>query len=293
MAANSPVDSNRDPARRERLGRLAMSAWDLRRQQGTMGQTARGRLIVLRANARLLHAAEAELEVPPARRSFLKIANDGQDACLLIHGMTGCPADLLALGEVLHEGGMTVLAPLLTGGGDGDFGSADARWRANLQQARQSFQLLQQSCKRVHVAAQSFGAALALHLASREAVTSLALVAPALIPRASLGVRLVLALNLHRLPMFSHRVPFTADTLDGMRWARERAGQVQVPMFAVQSEDDQILSPASVRLLQKRAHHRDSRFKVYPTGGHGLLAPDGPPELNQAILDFFREHRGS
>jgi pimeloyl-ACP methyl ester carboxylesterase len=78
-----------------------------------------------------------------------------------------------------------------------------------------------------------------------------------------------------------------------MRWARERAGQVRVPIFAVQSEDDQILSPASVRLLQKRAHHRDCRFKVYPSGGHGLLAPDGPPELNQEILDFFREHRGS
>jgi esterase/lipase len=290
VAANSPVDSERDPARRERLGRLAMSVWDLHRQQGTTGQTPRGRLIVLRANARLLHATEAELEIPPARRSFLKIANDGQEACLLIHGMTGCPADLLPLGEVLHDGGMTVFAPLLTGSGDGDLSGTEARWRANLQQARQSFQLLQQSCRRVHVAAASFGAALALHLASRESVTSLALVAPALMPRASFGVRLVMAMNLHRLRMFSHRVPFTADTLDGMRWARERAGQVQVPIFAVQSEDDQILSPASVRLLQKRAHHKNSRFKVYPSGGHALLESEGPQGLYEDILEFFREH---
>jgi esterase/lipase len=291
--AGSPIESNRDPLRRERLGRLAMSVWDLRRQQGTVGQTPRGRLIVLRSNARLLHATEAELEIPPARRSFLKIANDGQDACLLIHGMTGCPADMLGLGDVLHEGGMTVYAPLLTGSGDGDLSGSDARWRANLQQARQSFRLLHQSCKRVHVAAASFGAALALHLASLESVTSLALVAPALLPRASFGVRLVLAMKLYRLPIFSRRIPFTADTLDGMRWARDRVSQVQVPIFAVQSEDDHILSPASVRFLQKRSPHGNSRFKVYPSGGHSLLATEGPQGLNQDILEFFREHRGA
>lgn len=293
MAANSPVDTNRDPARRERLGRLALSVWDLRRQEGARGQSPRGRLIVLRAHARLLHATEAEQEIAPARRSFLKIVNDGQDAVLLIHGMTGCPADLLPLGDVLYEGGMTVHAPLLTGAGDGGLGGIDGRWRASLQQARHSFRMLQQSCRRVHVAATSFGAALALHLAAREPVTSLALVAPALLPRASFGVRVVLALNLHRLPMFSHRVPFTADTLEGMRWARERVNQIQAPIFAVQSEDDHLLSPASVRFLQKRAHHPDSRFKVFPTGGHALLASEGPQGLHREILEFFREHRGA
>ncbi len=288
MKANEQTEATGNPGQRARLSALALAAWDLNRRQD---DSARGRLIALRTRARLIQVAESERSVPPEQRSFLKIASDGQDGCLLLHGITGGPADMLPLGNLLHDGGFTVYAPMLTGHGSGSLSRTEARWRANLLTARQSHQMLRASCRRVHVVGTSFGAALALHMATRERVASLALLAPALMPRASFGVRLLLALNLHRLPMIGRRVHFTNDALEGMRWAREAAHQVTSPIFAAQAEDDQVLSPTSVRLLQKRVRHKASRFRVFPEGGHDVMSTHGEAGLYQEILEFFREHR--
>jgi len=279
------------PEQRERLTTLALTAWDLRRTRGAQKPTDRSRLVVLKTHARLTRQSEAALGVPEKERSFVLASPDATDGVLLVHGATGSPADMHALARTLHESGMTVACVLQTGYGHGMVSRPESRWRANLQHIRQTLQILRQGCRRVHVVGASFGAALAVHLAAREPVASLVLLAPALVPRVSLGMRLLMALRLHRIPWIRRRIRFTADVLDGMDRARGLLAHLDIPIYAVQCEDDETIAPASVRLLQKKARHRASRFRVFPTGGHDVLTAHGDTGLNDDIRDFIREGR--
>src|SRR5438445_12307653 len=42
---------------------------------------------------------------------------DGEDACLLLHGLTGSPAEVRPVGEALARAGFRALGPLLPGHG--------------------------------------------------------------------------------------------------------------------------------------------------------------------------------
>jgi pimeloyl-ACP methyl ester carboxylesterase len=84
---------------------------------------------------------------------------------------------------------------------------------------------------------------------------------------------------------------WNADLLDGMDSARGMVGQLKVPIFAAHCEDDERIAPNSLRVLQKKAKHRNSRFQLFPSGGHTILASHGEQGLNQSILSFFKNPR--
>ena len=116
-----------------------------------------------------------------------------------------------SLARHLHAAGLTVHAMLLADYGHGVTDRPEARWRASLQQVRLGHRLLQETCGEVHAVGMGFGAALALHLAERERVASLVLLAPALIPLVSLKVRLLRALGLLHFPPIRRRLGLVDD----------------------------------------------------------------------------------
>ncbi|MBD3220720.1 alpha/beta fold hydrolase [bacterium] len=288
MSSQPQASPPRNEQRRARVQAMSLTAWDLARNQFHEHADPRARIMTLRTHERLRTLAEAELGVAKHKRTFLKVGQEGQPGVLLVHGTDQTPAHMVPLARVMHEAGLTVHGLLLADYGHGVTGGPEARWRATLQQVRHGHRLLADSCRDVYVLGSGFGAALALHLASRERVAGLVLIAPAIVPRVDLKIRLLRSLGLLRVPQVRRRMGLRVDVLEGMQAAQDLIPRVDVPMFGVMCDDDDRVSPEALRILQKRARHPRCRFQIFPEGGHDVLAAHGSASLDQDIIDFIR-----
>ena len=111
-----------------------------------------------------------------ARGIFLDGA--GEDAVLLLHGLTGAPAEMHPLGKRLYRAGCTVHAPLIAGHGGGNELLLSTRWTDWLASAEQAYDQLARDHRRVHVAGICLGAMLAVALAARRDVARIAAYGP-------------------------------------------------------------------------------------------------------------------
>jgi carboxylesterase len=114
------------------------------------------------------------------------VLGDGPDACLLLHGLTGSPAEMRPVGEALAAAGFRAVGPLLPGHGTTPE-DLDTTTRADLIQAAESAFLSLQGARRVFLCGLSVGGLLAIHLAARSwlreglpDLSALALLAPAI-----------------------------------------------------------------------------------------------------------------
>jgi carboxylesterase len=275
-----------DPVITPEAQALALTAWDMARTRRDKEDTPRGKLMTLRTHQKLIAAIELGRHIPEEDRTFLRVRENARGSFLLIHGMSTGPADLRGLAKHLGDNECNVWVMRLPELGATPGQISHASWESSLLQARQRCQMLSRGGGDLHVVGLGYGAALALHLASEEPVSSVVLLAPALMPRVSLLQRQIVRLRLHRLGFFRKLLGLNADLLEGMDVARSRVGRVKVPMYAAQCDDDDRASPASLRFLQRKAHNNESRFKVFPTGGHAILAAHGERVLFGEILKF-------
>src|ERR1700682_4947012 len=91
---------------------------------------------------------------------------DGPDACLLLHGLTGSPAEVRPVGEALALAGFRAVAPLLPGHGTAPEDLYTVT-RFDLLRAAESALLSLRGARRVYLCGLSAGALLALHLAAK------------------------------------------------------------------------------------------------------------------------------
>lgn len=283
---NGPTEPRRNPDLAKRTQALALSTWALSSRRKKLPDTQRGQVIILRAHQRLLQSFERERNIPEADRSVLRIKDDRPDSVLLIHGISTRPGDLYELADVLHDGGYTVYVVRLPDYGTPGNTISEVSWEAALEQVTQNFRILARAGGRVHVVGMGFGATLAVHLARAERVNSLVLLAPAIMPRESLLQRLAVRLRLHRLGFVHRWVGWNAGLMEGMDRARGRLGSLRVPIYAAQCDDDDRADPASLRVIQRKADHKASRFQVFANGGHAILAAHGDAGLYEDIVDF-------
>jgi len=92
----------------------------------------------------------------------------GKTGVLLLHGLTGTPAEVKPLGDFLAHRGYSVLGPWLVGHGTHPRDLAPTTWQDWSLSAREALDVLKKRCTRVIVGGLSMGACLALHLASHE-----------------------------------------------------------------------------------------------------------------------------
>lgn len=284
---SAPEPMPADPVVTPEAQALALTAWDLARTRGDREDTPRGQIMTLRTHQKLIAAFESGRKIPEEDRTFLRVRENARGSFLLIHGMSTGPADLRGLARHLGDNECNVWVLRLPELGAVPGAVSHASWESSLLQASQRCQMLSRGGGKLHVVGLGYGAALALHLASRiETISSLVLLAPALMPRVSAFQRQIVRLRLHRLGFFRKLLGLNADLLEGMDTARSRVGRVRVPIYAAQCDDDDRASPASLRFLQRKANNRDSRFQVFPTGGHAILAAHGERALYGEILKF-------
>jgi len=265
---------------------LTLSAWDLARTRKKHPDTPRGQVMTLRTHQKLLASFEDQRGILDNDRSYLRVKDEVKGSCLFIHGVSTGPGDLKELAEEFYEAGFNVYVLRLPDYGTPENTISETTWESALNQARQCFQLLARDGGRVHVVGMGFGATLALHVGLTENVSSLVLLAPAIMPRESFLQRLVVRLKLHHLKFIHRWLGWNADLMEGMDRARSRIGKIKVPIYAAQCEDDDRACPGSLRFLQRKATHKASRFQIFPEGGHAILAAHGRDVLNGEVLRF-------
>ncbi len=91
----------------------------------------------------------------------------GETGCLLIHGFTGAPKEMLALGEHLAAQGYTVLGPRLFGHSTSLKDLVRARWRDWVASTLDGYYLIRGTCVKVVIMGLSLGGALTLYLGAR------------------------------------------------------------------------------------------------------------------------------
>ena len=94
----------------------------------------------------------------------------GPAGCLLLHGFTASPNELLPLGKHLSRLGVTVSIPTLPGHGTHAADLFNYTWRDWFECAKAAYAKLAVECEEVFACGLSMGGALALHLAAHRPV---------------------------------------------------------------------------------------------------------------------------
>lgn len=96
---------------------------------------------------------------------FLK---GGEDAVLLVHGLTGTPAEMRAIANRLAKNGFSVMCPQLSGHCGSVGALKRSKWQDWYGSIEQAFEALKLEHPRVYVAGLSMGALIALKLAKEK-----------------------------------------------------------------------------------------------------------------------------
>jgi len=215
--------------------------------------TARGHVMNLRAHQNLVASYEQVRNIPDPDRSYLRVKENARGSCLLIHGVSTRPGDLRELAARLFDADFNVYVLRLPDYGTPGHTISEVSWESSLHQAVQCFRLLARGGGKVHE---------------------------------NLFQRMAVRLKLHRLGFVHNWLGWNADLMVGMDKARGGVGKLKIPIYAAQCDDDDRASPSSLRFLQGKARHAASRFQVFPTGGHAILAEHGDRFLYGEILKF-------
>jgi carboxylesterase len=111
---------------------------------------------------------------------------EGEDACLLLHGLTGAPSEVRPVGEALARAGFRALGPLLPGHGTTPH-DLETVTRGEMLDAARDALLSLRGARRIYLCGLSMGALLTVQLAAKGFVrqgvappSALALMAPAI-----------------------------------------------------------------------------------------------------------------
>lgn len=243
----------------------------------------------------------------------------GPDACLLLHGLTGSPAEMRPLGEALAKAGLRAISPLLPGHGTTP-GDLEFVSRGDLLDAARGALLSLQGARHIYLCGLSAGALLAIHLAAkswlREGLPELqavAFLAPAI---QFSGSSWAFANLVGRLPALPLLIEKGARDIRGARpdadaayaqvpwrWGAElralseealkRAHRVRAPALILQGALDRTTAPAGARKLARELASRDVELRILPLSGHVLPLDQESAEVCSSVVSFFQKHGGS
>jgi carboxylesterase len=242
----------------------------------------------------------------------------GPDACLLLHGLTGSPAEVRPVGEALAAAGFRAVGPLLPGHGTTPE-DLYVTTRGDLLRAAESALLSLQGARRIFLCGLSAGALLAIHLAARSWAreglpdfSALALLAPAI---EFTGSTWIFANVFGRLPA----LPFILskggrdiakgeaderEKVDGsydaipLRWAGELralslaaaslAPRIHAPALLLHGERDRTVAPHASRKLSRMLASTRVEVRFLPRSGHVLPLDVDSDEVCRAVVTFFQ-----
>ncbi|TAK28671.1 MAG: alpha/beta fold hydrolase [Chloroflexota bacterium] len=233
----------------------------------------------------------------------------GGVGCLLLHGFSGSPPELLPLAERLAAAGLAVLGPRLAGHGTRPEDLVHVTWQDWVASARGALAELRGDCGQVYVVGFSMGGTLALHLARNEDFRGLVLLgAPVTYPHPIFPLLPILK-HLTRYYTTSGSSDLTDPTaMDQMmtykrisvsalnelrmliKRARAALPAVTCPTLILHGGRDRTVRCTNAQLIHRRLTASDKRMVVFPRSGHALMLDVEREEVWREIHRFIREH---
>ena len=235
---------------------------------------------------------------------------NGPVGCLLIHGFTGSPNELLQLGEWLAERNLTISIPTLPGHATHSADMFNYSWRDWVAAVETGQQELQRACKEVFVCGLSMGGALALHLAANTPSIKgvIALSAPAQFPAwQKIAVRALKKFrkfrykkggeDVHdvttrpRLGSYRRYPYYAIDQLFQLvDHVRDELPKVAQPILIIHSHRDHTIPFSNSDTIFNRVSSRDKR-KVDLTESYHIITVDFEKEkVWNEVLGFVQNH---
>jgi carboxylesterase len=231
----------------------------------------------------------------------------GSTGCLLVHGFTGTPKEMRAMGEYLHQRGFSVLGVRLTGHATRPEDLQRARWQDWLLSVEDGWQLLKGVADRIFVCGLSMGGILALSFAARFPVAGVvAMSTPYELPP---DPRLPYIRFLHHLqprmdkgepdwfdpevakghidyPYFPTRA--IMELVELLKLLRTNLPQVTAPVLLIHSKDDQGVAPENMEKIYAALGSQQKAMLWIENSGHAITCDQQRTQVFKAAYDFIQ-----
>jgi carboxylesterase len=235
----------------------------------------------------------------------------GEVGCILLHGFTGSPAEMQALGHFLAEQQITVSIPVLPGHGQKPEDLLPIKWTDWVTCVREELERLQSHCRHIFVAGQSMGGTLALHLATHQRVDGIITYAAPV----TFAHRLLPWIPW--IQKFYHYYPkkYGTDVRDPESKARlkhypvyplpailefqkliqhtfDDLNEITAPLCVMHSRQDHTIMPVNAELIMNSVRSLQKEQHWFQNSYHLLTVDVDKDEVQQFTLDFMRRYAG-
>jgi carboxylesterase len=262
---------------------------------------------VIFADPRLLYDEERNLINKP----FFFEGTNGKGV-LLVHGWTSTPYEVRRLGKYLNENGYTVLGIQLTGHGTVPKDLEGVKWGQWLNDVRDGYEKLAQTCEKVFIGGTSIGANLALVFAKeKKEIAGLILMAtPNRLKFENVVILFAKTLKIfgryrkkYYPPTFGARKTITRlisyqtypidsalETFELIKYMRNNLAAISQPVLIMQSTHDHIVEKNSMEIIHEKVSSTVKK-KIYINKAYHTFISDIKNEhIFQDILDFIENN---
>ena len=226
--------------------------------------------------------------------------------CLLIHGFTGCPAEMRLLGEKLKEDGYTVRGVKLKGHGTSVEDMKNSSWLEWIASAEEELLYLQSKCERVVVIGLSMGAVIALNLASKYDVSGVvSLSAPIKIinkgvyyawlfrffQKYSIREQKEVHPDIKDYFIVYDKIPLVSvsNLVKLIRKTKRKLRKVKCPALIIQSKDDNTIEYRSAEIILNKIRASFKKLVFLKDGGHSVTIGKERERVFEEVSTFVSQ----
>ena len=231
----------------------------------------------------------------------------GPDGVLLVHGFTGCPADLLLLGEYLQAQGFTVLGVRLAGHGTTAEDMSHMVWENWYDSVRDGLAVLGGACEHISVVGHSMGGLLAIKAAAEHPVEKVALLAtPIYLKDKRVPFVKILRFFIRRIHTGQQTYDVPQEYMQGypemptkpipsllelIKLCKEDyLKKITAPTLIVQGEADHTVNPKSANYIYENLSNvpkQQKKILWLPKSRHVVTLGEEREKVFAACLEFF------
>jgi carboxylesterase len=238
--------------------------------------------------------------------SFFLRGDNPDTAILLIHGLSGSPADLRGIGDYLHLLGYTISCPQLSGHGTNEYDLIAYTYQDWILSAETAYFKLHAEFKNVVVVGYSMGGLIAINIAAYHPVKKLVLCAPALLNRKF--VDFILPLGKYFIHWYSigggskrkYKPPYTSKSYPRVstktlhqhfkliHQTKPLLSKITTPTLLLHGIKDTVVPLSASTYILEHIKSTENKLITFPTSGHGVLLGPEREAVWQAVAEFVK-----